>query len=118
MNSVIVALGILSLSVVGISVFGNSDNAATTNVSSKYQAEVVAENVKPADTTATVSEAPQSYNSDEAYEYECNENYEPCVEQSAYDLDCIDIGEMVEVVGYDEYNLDRDGDGYGCESYN
>lgn len=50
-------------------------------------------------------------------ESECNENYSPCVDNSSYDLDCADIGEEVEVVGYDEYRLDRDGDGWGCESY-
>ena len=32
-----------------------------------------------------------------------------------YDLDCADIGFTVTVIGYDEYRLDGDGDGYGCE---
>ena len=34
-----------------------------------------------------------------------------------YDLDCSDIGEQVWVGNYDPHGLDRDGDGWGCESY-
>jgi endonuclease YncB( thermonuclease family) len=47
----------------------------------------------------------------------CNPNYTPCVPSSARDLDCADVGHAVKVVGSDPYNLDGDGDGYGCESY-
>ena len=35
----------------------------------------------------------------------------------SYDQDCADIGRRVYVGGYDPDGLDRDGDGYGCESY-
>lgn len=35
----------------------------------------------------------------------------------SYDQDCADIGEEVWVGSYDPDGLDRDGDGYGCESY-
>jgi hypothetical protein len=62
-------------------------------------------------------QADNSYTDDEEEVNTCNDNYSGCVEDSSYDLDCSDIGEEVEVIGYDEYNLDRDGDGYGCESY-
>ena len=48
---------------------------------------------------------------------ECNPNYSPCIPDDSHDLDCADVGTRVEVVGVDEYRLDRDGDGYGCESY-
>ena len=34
-----------------------------------------------------------------------------------YDLDCSDIGYEVWVGGHDLHGLDRDGDGWGCESY-
>ncbi|MGI8404327.1 MAG: thermonuclease family protein [Thermomicrobiales bacterium] len=47
----------------------------------------------------------------------CNPNYSPCVPNSPSDLDCKDIGFSVTVIGYDQYGLDRDGDGVGCESY-
>jgi hypothetical protein len=47
----------------------------------------------------------------------CNPNYTPCVPNSPSDLDCADVGHPVKVVGSDPYNLDGDGDGYGCESY-
>lgn len=47
----------------------------------------------------------------------CNPNYSGCVPNVSYDLDCPDIGYQVVVTGYDQYNLDGDNDGYGCESY-
>jgi endonuclease YncB( thermonuclease family) len=47
----------------------------------------------------------------------CNPNYTPCVANSASDLNCADVGHLVKVVGSDPYNLDADGDGFGCESY-
>jgi hypothetical protein len=47
----------------------------------------------------------------------CDPNYSPCVPNVSYDLDCPDIGFSVRVTGYDKHRFDRDGDGYGCESY-
>ena len=47
----------------------------------------------------------------------CNPNYTPCVPAGAGDLDCADIGHPVRVVGSDPHDLDREGDGVGCESY-
>jgi len=47
----------------------------------------------------------------------CDSNYSPCIPNVSYDLDCADIGFSVTVIGYDNHRLDRDGDGYGCESY-
>jgi endonuclease YncB( thermonuclease family) len=47
----------------------------------------------------------------------CNPNYSPCIPNSPTDLDCADIGKAVTVIGTDEYGLDADGDGSGCESY-
>lgn len=89
-------------------------------------------NYHPSETVAPLetSEAPVPVQSSDTYESssetlpeedneepDCNPNYSGCVENSSYDLDCPDIGEEVEVLGNDEYGLDRDGDGYGCESY-
>lgn len=45
----------------------------------------------------------------------CHPSYSPCVPDVPYDIDCADIGFTVRVVGSDEYRLDGDGDGYGCE---
>jgi tetrahydromethanopterin S-methyltransferase subunit B len=52
----------------------------------------------------------------------CNPNYTPCLIAGASDYDCEGgSGDgpyytgPVEVIGYDEYDLDRDGDGYGCD---
>lgn len=48
----------------------------------------------------------------------CDPNYTGgCVPNVSYDLDCPDIGFSVTVVGDDPHGFDRDGDGYGCESY-
>lgn len=46
----------------------------------------------------------------------CNPNYDPCL-PDVYDLDCPDVGRSVDVIGYDEYRLDADNDGTGCDSY-
>jgi hypothetical protein len=47
----------------------------------------------------------------------CDPNYTGCVPISAYDVDCADVGEEVEVIGEDIYGLDLEEDGYACESY-
>jgi len=48
----------------------------------------------------------------------CDPNYAGyCVPIVTYDLDCIDIGHRVTVVGLDIHHFDGDGDGIGCESY-
>lgn len=47
----------------------------------------------------------------------CDPNYTGCVPLADYDLDCADIGRSVEVIGGDVHGFDRDGNGYGCESY-
>jgi endonuclease YncB( thermonuclease family) len=46
----------------------------------------------------------------------CHPSYQPCVPDGP-DLDCPEIGFKVKVVGPDEYRLDADKDGWGCESY-
>jgi hypothetical protein len=47
----------------------------------------------------------------------CDPNYTGCVPNVPYDLDCGDIGFMVQVIGVDRHGFDREGDGLGCESY-
>ena len=46
---------------------------------------------------------------------DCNDNYDPCVPTDPT-VTCSEVGVRVRVVGTDEYGLDRDGDGVGCES--
>lgn len=53
---------------------------------------------------------------------ECNPNYSGCLDPYASDYDCASgSGDgplytgTVEVIGYDEYELDDDGDGIGCD---
>lgn len=47
----------------------------------------------------------------------CSPNYEPCVPNADYDLDCPDIGHSVAVVGTDEHGFDANKDGEGCEGW-
>lgn len=48
----------------------------------------------------------------------CDPNYAgACVPIVSYDLNCSDIATKVQVVGDDPNGFDRDGDGFGCESY-
>jgi hypothetical protein len=44
----------------------------------------------------------------------CHPSYRPCL-PIVPDLDCADIDGPVTVIGPDEYRLDGDGDGIGCE---
>jgi hypothetical protein len=53
---------------------------------------------------------------------ECNPNYSGCLDPYSPDYDCAggsgdgpDYTGTVEVLGYDEYGLDDDGDGIGCD---
>lgn len=53
---------------------------------------------------------------------ECNPNYSGCLDPYSPDYDCAggsgdgpDYTGTVEVLGYDEYGLDEDGDGIGCD---
>jgi hypothetical protein len=54
---------------------------------------------------------------------DCNQNYEGVCVPIASDVDCAGgsgngpayVSGPVYVVGWDEYDLDRDGDGVGCE---
>jgi hypothetical protein len=53
----------------------------------------------------------------------CNPNYSGCLKPDAADYDCLggsgdgpEYTGPVTVTGYDEYGLDRDGDGVGCDT--
>jgi hypothetical protein len=52
---------------------------------------------------------------------DCHSSYEPCL-PIVSDVDCVGVGDgpvytgPVRVIGPDEYGLDRDGDGSGCEA--
>lgn len=58
----------------------------------------------------------------EKAEPKCHPSYSGCLNPNASDYDCsggsgngpLYTGK-VQVLGYDEYDLDRDGDGWGCE---
>lgn len=93
-----------------LSFMGSDSNQSSTS-----------EATTPSSSNSVYEEPSPSY-SDESYLYEtedenCDSDYSGCVPDVSYDLDCADIGEEVEVYGDDYHGLDRDGDGYGCESY-
>ena len=68
-----------------------------------------------ADDPAAVPQAPTARTV--ALSGECSTAYSPCV-LDAEDRNCNDIGFKVALTGYaDPFDLDRDGDGFGCESY-
>jgi hypothetical protein len=45
----------------------------------------------------------------------CDPNYTPCIPSVDHDLDCPDIGFIVQVIGGDPHRLDADHDGIACE---
>ena len=49
-------------------------------------------------------------------EGDCHPGYVPCIPITE-SVDCSEIRMAVRVIGDDEYGLDRDGDGIGCETY-
>jgi hypothetical protein len=121
--SIVTVLGFFTAPVWVSSLFDNQDVSASDN--SETSASPGSDN---SSVPTTINDSIDSLNEEQADSSEsisgvestdssCNENYDPCVESSSYDLDCDDIGQEVEVTGSDEYGLDRDGDGYGCESY-
>jgi DNA-directed RNA polymerase beta' subunit len=57
-----------------------------------------------------------------ALEAKCNSNYSGCLKPNSGDYDCVggtgngpNYTGTVQVLGYDEYGLDRDRNGWGCE---
>jgi micrococcal nuclease len=71
----------------------------------------------PAPVPTQVPPAPQPAPTDAPGAGGCDPNYSPCVPQAPFDLECGDIGFMVQVIGGDPHGFDREGDGRGCESY-
>lgn len=68
---------------------------------------------QPTQNTAPSTPAPQTNTTNS----NCDPNYSPCIPNVSYDLDCGDVRKKVQVIGTDRHRFDRDGDGYGCESY-
>lgn len=98
-------LAVLVLVMVGLTVYG----AARTPV--RPSAQIAAPAGTYNDTHSVNTEQPR-----------CNPNYSGCLKPDASDYDCIGgsgngpyYTGRVRVIGYDEYGLDGDGDGWGCE---
>lgn len=76
----------------------------------------------PPQQPAVTAPPPQPANTPTAPQTNCNANYSGCLNPNAADYDCAGgSGDgpyytgTVQVLGYDEYGLDSDGDGWGCE---
>lgn len=72
---------------------------------------------EPTPTTTEAPPPPTTAAPPPAAKSDCDPNYEPCIPNVPYDLDCPDVATRVTVIGTDRHGFDRDGDGYGCESY-
>jgi hypothetical protein len=92
---------------------------ATTRTTTRTQA------AKPPPRTTTAKPAPRSTTTEPstatrtvepapARQAACHPSYSPCLPVGR-DLDCPEIDGPVTVTGRDEYGLDRDGDGTGCD---
>ena len=70
----------------------------------------------------TLTATPKPTAAYKAPERQCHPSYSGCLDPNAYDYDCAGgsgngpryTGRVI-VYGYDEFGLDRDGDGIGCE---
>ncbi len=130
MKDRVIILGVLAFLIIiglisGASSTPNTDQpranvgSAVINTEPEEQSTSTAETevASPAEPeSAPVIEAPERDSELSTPRSNCDPNYEPCVPDTSYDLDCSDISFSVTVVGSDPHRFDRDGDGYGCES--
>lgn len=108
-SKVLLGLGAAGLLAIGL---------AQTNESPTQTSSVSLDNYVKATETPTPAPAPTK----KVETPRCNPNYSGCLKLDASDYDCAGgsgngpyYTGMVRVLGYDEYGLDRDGDGIGCE---
>lgn len=101
-------------SLIGVSFIAGSvsQSAPTIPVETSTETRTV-----PASTPEPKKVAPQK-----APTQSCNPNYSGCLKPDASDYDCAGgsgngpyYTGKVQVLGYDEYGLDRDGDGWACD---
>jgi len=95
----------------------NGERTMTESVTYVKGLETKREVVKNEVTKAPVAQVTQIGTYVAPVVVKCNPNYSGCVPNVSYDLNCPDIGYKVKVLGYDQYHLDADKDGYGCDSY-
>lgn len=104
-----IATGIIAVCLVGCGVwlYATPDKAVTAPIGDSSSGTVV----DPPEVNVDPPELPDDFTDN------CIAGYDPCVEDVGHDLDCPQIGFEVHVTGNDPYNLDGDGDGWGCEGY-
>jgi hypothetical protein len=88
-----------------------NDDAKTAEIARK------AEEARQAEIARIAEETKNTINST-AQKANCDPNYDPCIRfVPGNSLNCPDIGLRVHVIGVDHNKFDRDGNGWGCESY-
>ena len=96
--------------------FKQAQKDAEANKKGLWASGVCEDKVTPTPTPVYIAPTPPQTSS------QCNPNYSGCLKKNAGDYDCSggsgngpNYTGAVQVIGYDEYKLDRDGDGWGCE---
>ena len=90
------------------------ETKTTVKVETPVEKKVIPVKTTPTALTPTVTRAQPTSS--------CNPNYSGCLKSGAGDYDCAsgsgngpNYTGKVQVLGHDEFGLDRDGDGIGCE---
>lgn len=98
----------------------DGDVAATADATTTTVAPTTTSDTPPPTDPPTTTPPPPPPTTEASAE-DCHPSYQPCV-PIASDVDCAggsgngpEYTGRVEVIGPDEYDLDRDGDGVGCE---
>ncbi len=107
-------------SLVGLGLIGGAAalTSSPTTPTPSYEAPAYTPPTTPVTTEAAVKATPKGAPKTQG----CNPNYSGCLKADASDYDCAGgsgngpyYTGRVQVIGYDQYGLDRNGNGWGCE---
>ncbi len=117
---------LIPLGIVALTVFGSMGDTSTSSAPVEQRAAPKIETTEPLETgkvsEPVVEQRPVLIPVQTKTEPQCNPNYSGCLKINAGDYDCAggsgngpNYTGKVQVLRYDEFDLDRDGDGWGCE---
>jgi hypothetical protein len=113
MKKTAIAAGLVALGVIGVASATSSPAPETPIIEGFQNTTAVGIEVKTKAKVTSPKPTPQST---------CNPNYSGCLKPDASDYDCAGgsgngpyYTGPVRVLGYDQYDLDRDNDGWACE---
>ncbi len=114
MNGKFIAAGLVALGLIGYASATSSPSPSASQDSYTSPSVITPSVTVPTIKTQAAPKATPKQN--------CNPNYSGCLKPDASDYDCAGgsgngpyYTGKVRVIGYDEYGLDRDGDGWGCD---